>query len=140
MMPTSKAGISRTEGFTLLEVIVALAIVSIALLGLLQLHLVSVQIADTAQTTTLAVLLAQEKMAETVARGVPVPGTQSGVEERDGSQFQWRTEVTNANTPQSCGLRGNALRQVCVDVQWLQGTRPRNVRMTTFIADTRIHE
>ena len=140
MMPTSKAGISRSEGFTLLEVIAALAIVSVALLGLLQLHLVSMQIADTAQTTTLAVLLAQEKIAEAAARGAAAPGTQSGVEERDGSQFQWRTEVTNADTPQSCGLRRNGLQRLCVDVQWLQGTRPRNIRMTTFIADTRIHE
>lgn len=139
MMPTSKAGISKAEAFTLIEVLVALAIVSIALVGLLQLHLVSVRMADTAQATTLAVLLAQEKIAEIVSTGSPAIGTRTGAVEREGSKFQWRATVTSAGSLQSCGLGRDAPQQLCVDVTWRDGMRPRCVQMTTLISDTRIH-
>jgi type II secretion system protein I len=143
MTPTSRAGISRAESlgrgraFTLIEVLAALAIVSIALLGLLQLHLVNMRMAGTAQTTALAVLLAQEKMAEATSCGSAV-GAASGTTEIDGSQFTWRTEVTNVGAVASCGLDRNSLRQLRVDVVWRDGARPGNVRMTTYIADSRI--
>lgn len=145
---TSKAGISRTEGrccviagpgaFTLIEVIAALAIVSIALLGLLQLHLVSVAISDTARTTALAVLVAQEKAAEAACGGWPAVGAKSGTARMDGSEFNWRTDVTQLDSLASCGLGRSALRQLSVNVTWRDGARPRTVQMTTYLADHRI--
>jgi type II secretion system protein I len=119
-------------------VIAALAVVSIALLGLLQLHLTSVGITDTARTTALAVLVAQEKAAETVGGGWPAVGAKSGTAQMDGSQFNWRTEVTNLDALASCGLGRNALRQLCVNVTWRDGAGPRTVQMTTYLADRRI--
>jgi type II secretion system protein I len=148
MTATSKAGILRAEArscasaglraFTLVEVIAALAIVSIALLGLLELHLTSVKMTDTVRTTALAVLVAQEKVAETTAGGWPAVGAKSGVAEMDGSQFTWRTDVTNVDSLASCGLTRSALRQVCVNVTWRDGAGPRTVQLTTYLADHRI--
>jgi len=148
MTVTSKAGIlraksypcasARARAFTLVEVIAALAIASIALLGLLELHLTAVKLADTARTTALAVLVAQEKVAETTAGGWPPVGAKSGIAEMDGSQFTWRTDVTHADSLASCGLTRGALRQVCANVTWRDGTRPRTVQMTTYVADQRI--
>jgi general secretion pathway protein I len=144
MMPTSRAGTSRVEAparggaFTLIEVLAALAIVSIALLGLLQLHLVSLRMADTAQTTALAVLLAQEKIAEATACGPAAVGAASGTTEIDGSRFTWRTEVSNVDSLASYGLAGNRLRQLRVDVVWRDGARPGSVQMTTYLADSKI--
>ncbi len=151
MTPTSRAGIWRADAarrgtagapcgaFTLIEVIAALAIVSIALLGLLHLHLVSIRMSDTAQTMSMAVLLAQEKIAET-ACGQPVPaGTQSGTAEANGSRLTWRTEVTNVDPLAPYGL-GSSLQQLRVDVVWHEGSGARSVQMTTYIADNRLHE
>jgi type II secretion system protein I len=144
MMPTLKAGTSRVEtpggrhAFTLIEVLAALAVVSIGLLGLLQLHVVSVQMAGTAQTTALAMLLAQEKMAEATACGPASITAGSGETEIDGLPFSWRTEVTSADSLASYGLAGNGLRQLCVVVAWRDGARPTSVRMTTYVADSRI--
>jgi type II secretion system protein I len=126
------------RAFTLVEVIAALAIVSIALLGLLELHLTSVKMTDTVRTTALAVLVAQEKVAETTAGGWPAVGAKSGVAEMDGSQFTWRTDVTNVDSLASCGLTRSALRQVCVNVTWRDGAGPRTVQLTTYLADHRI--
>jgi general secretion pathway protein I len=129
---------SIAKGFTLIEVVAALAVVSIALLGLLELHLTSVKMADTARTTALAILVAQEEAAETGAGGWPAVGAKTGVTEMDGSQFNWRTEVTNADSLTSCGLARSALRQVSVNVTWRDGAGPRTVQMTTYLADHRI--
>jgi type II secretion system protein I len=148
---TSRAGISRPESlrpacrishrsiaFTLIEVVAALAIVSIAILGLLQFHLASIRIADSARTTAMAILLAQEKAAETSSGGWPAVGVRSGSQEMDGSQFDWRTEVTSLNSLASCGIGRNAIRQVSVNILWRDGTSPRIVQMTTYVADHRI--
>jgi type II secretion system protein I len=135
---TKAAAAGGSNAFTLIEVIAALAIVSIAVLGLLQFHLAGIRMADTARTTAMAILVAQEKAAETACGGWPTVGVKSGVTEMDGSQFNWRTEVTNLDSLQSCGLGRSALRQVCVDVMWRDGACPRTVQMTTYVADRRI--
>lgn len=125
-------------GFTLIEVIAALAIVSIGLLGLLRLHLMNLRTAGMAETTTLALFLAQEKMAEATSAGWPAFGAGSGTVQANGSEFNWRTEVTNLDALASHGIARNALRQLNVDVTWRQGAGAKNLRMTTYVADTRI--
>ena len=66
------------RAFTLVEVIIALAIVSIALLGLIKMHLISIRMIDSAQISAQAVLLAQEKIDEILANGYPDQGSDSG--------------------------------------------------------------
>jgi len=136
--PVKAAAAGGSNAFTLIEVIVALAIVSIAVLGLLQFHLANIRMADTARTMAMAILVAQEKATETSCNGWPTVGVKSGTEEMDGSQFNWRTEVTNLDSLQSCGVGQSALRQVCVYVMWRDGVCPRTVQMTTYLADHRI--
>ena len=56
---------SQRSGFTLLEIMIALAIVSIAMISLLALANRSIGVHDRLQRITSATLLAQQKMAET---------------------------------------------------------------------------
>jgi general secretion pathway protein I len=132
----------RPTGFTLIEVVAALAIVSIALLGLLRLHLLSIKTADKAQVLTQAIFLAQEKMAEALSGGYPVTGTRAGTTETDGSRFTWRTEVRDARVPQSrqTDLSVGGLRRVSVEVAWPKGAGQDHIQMTTYAADSSIHE
>jgi general secretion pathway protein I len=134
--------VDKPKGFTLIEVVAALAIVSIALLGLLRLHLISMRAADKAQMLSQAVFVAQEKMTEVLAGGYPPVGTQSGVVDTDGPQLTWRTEVTDARPAQSgsSGLKLNRLRQLSVEVAWPQGAGQDHIQMTTYVADRAIHE
>jgi general secretion pathway protein I len=131
-----------TRGFTLIETVVALAVVSIALLGLLQLNLLSIRVADKAQATAKAVFLAQEKMAETLEAGFPQVGTRSGVVENDGERFTWRTEVTDASGSQqrSLGLRLDRLRRLSVEVACGDNPANRQIRLTTYVAERKIRE
>jgi type II secretion system protein I len=137
MTPTSRAGISRAEAaFTLMEVVAALAIVSIALLALLRLHLLSVKTADQGQILTHAVLLAQEKMAEGVAGGYPQVGTRAGEVDSGGARLLWKTEVADARSsaPPQLDLKLGGLRKLSVEVAWEKGSGEKQIRMTTLVA------
>ncbi len=130
----------RWKAFTFLEVLVALAIASIALLGLLRLHLLSLATADAAQATTQAVFVAQAQIAEASAAGFPRQGTTTGTIERNGQQFVWRTEVRDVARPSSGRLTLGGLREVSTTVTWRQASDEKIMTMTTYVADSRIHE
>lgn len=132
----------RTNAFTLIEAVAALAIVSIALLGLLQLHLISIRTADKAQETARAVFLAQDKMAEAMSAGFPSVGTRSGTIDSDGERFTWRTEVTDASgSVQSlAGTRLSGLRKLSIEVACGDSLREPPVRLTTYVAERKIRD
>jgi type II secretion system protein I len=125
-------------GFTFMEVIVALTIVSIALVGLIRLHLISIRMVEAAEMTSQAVLLAEEKIAETLALGYPQKGTESGTAERNTLNMRWRTEVTDLQSHRltNAGIKG--LRKISIDVGWEQGTAYKNLQMSTYVADRRL--
>ena len=130
----------RWKAFTFLEVLIALAIASIALLGLLRLHLLSLATADAAQATTQAVFVAQAGIAEASAEGFPRQGTTSGTVERNGQLYTWKTEVRGIAGPGSSRLPQDGLREVSTTVTWTQASDEKTMTMTTYVADTRIHE
>ena len=124
--------------FTFIEVIVALAIVSISLLGLLKLHLVSIGMADAAAMTAQAVFLAQGKIAETMALGYPQVGVDTGAAEYDRADVRWRTEVSDVQLPELAQAEVAGLRKISVDVTWKQGIRRRHLQMSTCVADRKM--
>lgn len=126
--------------FTLIEVLIALTIASIALPGLLRLHLLSMATADAAQATTQAVFVAQAQMAEASISGFPKPASTSGAIERNGRQFTWTTDVRDVARPNGEGLVLNGLREVSTTVTWQEGSDRKSVKMTTLVADGKIHE
>ena len=69
---------SQAKGFTLLEVIVALAIIATAFTALLGLHTQNLKTIARDRGYTEALFLAREKLAEIELQGVPDPGFSSG--------------------------------------------------------------
>jgi len=126
------------RAFTFVEVVVALAIVSISLLALLRLHLISITMVDKAQITSQAVLLANEKIAETVAAGYPKEGTNSGTMEKNGLTLNWQTEVTNLRLPQLEKVNITGLRKILVDITWKQGVSRKQLQTSTYVADRKL--
>ena len=137
-MPWVKKQYLHNTGFTLVEVIVALVIVSISLLGLIRLHLISISMADAAEMTSQAVLLAEEKIAETLALGYPKEGTASGVVEKNTHSLHWQTEVAGLQSPQLVEADITGLRKICVEVGWKQGSSSKSLQMSTYVADRRL--
>ncbi len=86
------------SGFTLLEVMVSLAILGIGILMVMQLFSGGLGLAVAANKHTEAVLLAREKMAETLVDKDIYPGITEGTGEGD---LRWQVKVTpfeNAST------------------------------------------
>src|ERR1700722_15173471 len=87
----------RAPAFTLLEVMVAIAILGIALLGLLGLHHQSLQSVIRAQQSTRASMLAQAVMTEAELERFPDLGRSSGDFEAsfpgEFPDFRWEREV-----------------------------------------------
>jgi prepilin-type N-terminal cleavage/methylation domain-containing protein len=126
---------TQTKAFTFVEVIVALAIVSISLLALLRLHILSIGMADKAEITSQAVFLASEKIAETLAAGYPKAGTNFGTVEKNALCLDWKTEVTDLRLSQLDKMRIGRLRKISVVVNWKQGLGNKHLQMSTYVAD-----
>lgn len=108
-------------GFTLLEVLVAVAIVAIALVTFMGLHLRSLDATIRAQDLTTAVLLAQGKMA--TMGEFPDTGEEQGkFEGPDLERFQWATAVTEHTLDALAdGGQTVTVRRLEVTVSWADG-------------------
>jgi len=89
-------------GFTLIEVMVAMAVLAIALLALLSLHNNSLRIIVNGQQLSRAALLAQAVMSEAEMERFPDLGTTSGNFEglfaREYPDFRWQRRVEQSGT------------------------------------------
>ncbi len=83
----------NTRGFTLLEVMIAVAVLAIALVSLLGSQSQTISVATDARFDTVAALLAQEKMAEIRLLDFEQVESDSGTFEEGFSEFSWSTEV-----------------------------------------------
>lgn len=96
-MPTNgrdRPGRDRGAGFTLVEVLVALAIVSIALMAALRAAGQGTANVDELRSRLLAGWVAENRLAEHRARGDWLaPGLHRGTQRQGGSDFGWREEV-----------------------------------------------
>jgi general secretion pathway protein I len=86
------------KGFTLVEVLIALAILSIALAATMRAAAMSVTSAEQSTLRTYANWVAQNRAAElTARRAFPSAGVENGTMEMAGRQWRW--EQTAAETP-----------------------------------------
>jgi general secretion pathway protein I len=119
-------------GFTLLEVLVAVAIVAIALVAFMGLHLRSLDATIRAQDLTTAVLLAQGKIA---AMGeFPDTGAEQGTfEGPELGRFQWATAVTEHTLDAlSAGGQAVTVRRLEVTVSWADGQQRRYYTLEAY--------
>ena len=85
---------SRRNGFTLVEVLVALAIIAIALLAALRVAGAGTSSVGELRARLLAGWVAENVLAEQRARGEwPPPGILKGSQRQGGLEFAWREEV-----------------------------------------------
>lgn len=89
-----RCDLQRASGFTLLEVLVALAIVAIGLGAAIRATIQVTTGADALKTRTLAVWVAENRLSEHAARkDWPAPGKAQGAAGQAGIAFTWRETV-----------------------------------------------
>jgi type II secretion system protein I len=124
-----------SPGFTFLEILVALCIVLIALVPLIHLHVTSVHTIDFSSHMARATLVANDRLAEILARDRPELGRSSGRVEDETRDvvYRWTLTVTDPRVPQLESARLMGARQVHVDVVWQDGERQAMVSLDTLV-------
>ncbi len=96
----------RISGFTLLEVMVAVAVIAIAFVTLIGAQSQSVAIATDSKFDAMASLLAQGKMAELSLLGYDEINSNAGNFGKDFPDFSWETEVNELHEGDT-GIKGS---------------------------------
>ncbi len=113
---------SKKKGFTLIEVMIAIAIIAVALVVILHSYGLGVSMANVSQDFSLATLLAQGKMAEIELEGFPEVGGEEGDFGEEYPRFTWRKRVTETPIED--------LRKVTLTVSWDE----KNLEVITYLA------
>ena len=121
----------RKKGFTLIEIMIALSVLSIALVVLLGLRNQGIALAARSRQVIDATLLARQKVTEISAEGFPELGEQSGDFGANFPQYTWRQHVVQ--TP------FNIVRELLLEVVWKEDHREMTVNVTTYLFDRGIN-
>jgi general secretion pathway protein I len=109
-------GAARRRGFTLLEVLVALLLLSLALVALVRLAGLDARATAQLHEATLAQWVAANVLAETRLRdGFPAVGRSNGESTMGGRRWRWTLEVSATDEP--------LIRRMDVDVVALESAR-----------------
>ncbi|MDD5434104.1 MAG: type II secretion system minor pseudopilin GspI [Nitrospira sp.] len=117
---------SLTDGFTLLEVMIALLIIATSFVVLLHSRNQSILAADYARRMTIATLLASEKMGEMEQGGVSSSGDNSGGFE-DYPGFSWQSTVSDTAYEH--------MKEVKVEISWGDGAGRRSIDLVNYVRE-----
>jgi len=113
------------RGFTLLEVMVALVIIATSFIVLLHSRNQSVIAADYARHSTIATLLASQKMSEIENVGSPEDGEETGDFGEEYPGYTWRKVVSETAYEE--------IKEVRVEVFWGEGKGRRGVELVNYV-------
>jgi prepilin-type N-terminal cleavage/methylation domain-containing protein len=120
---------NREGGFTLLEIIISLAIIATAIVALLSLQSRSMSMMKSAEMFEGARLLAERFMAEGELKGVPNGEIKGG-----NGPYNW-TLTEMRLTPDSMpeGVKALTGRQVSFDILWMEGKKEERLSFAEYI-------
>jgi prepilin-type N-terminal cleavage/methylation domain-containing protein len=123
----------RKKGFSLLELIIAIAVLAIGLVGVLQVFPIGLRLSQRAGMITKASFLAQNKMEDIKLAGfgaiteVPSKIALSG---RDGD-FEWVVKIDNVSLE---GVESiSNMRKIIVTVTWPEQNTTRSKEFITYV-------
>ena len=91
---------NKAKGFTLMEVMIAMAILAIALVAIFQSQSQSISMSTDSRFMTTAALLAQSKMVEVEAASTLANHSEDGDFGPDYPQYTWHLEIGDTQMPQ----------------------------------------
>ena len=135
-MTLVRATNGKHAGFTLLEVMFALAIIAATLVVVLGSQSQSLSLATETKFTTTAIFLAQHKMAQVEAGNPEDLSADSGDFGEDFPGYQWELNVSDAPSVEPEGV-SDYLEQLDLIISWGEDSPYKyNVRLYTFAAQS----
>jgi len=132
---TRLLNLGKIDAFTLIEVLIALAITLIGLVPLLHLLTTSILMADSAWNLSQATLIGNSKLTEVIVENNLEIGIDRGSVESEEKEivFDWQSKVieANINELEDTGLKD--LRKVTVTVTWHEGQSQKQIFLTTYV-------
>ena len=122
-----KARRQGVEGFTLIEVLVALVVVTAGLTIIAQGFLAGGRASVASQFGTTAAWLAESKMAELESGILSIQTSASGTFEPDQPDFSWETEIQSTAT--------TGLAQVTLTVTWKERNEERSFAIVRLMRE-----
>ena len=114
-------------GFSLVEMIAALTIFSLGVLGTMEVFTTCLRSTSSSLGYTHAVFLAQQVLEETIAEGALYAGSDSGDFGDDYPQHSWTCDIEETDQ--------TLLIEVRVVVTWTERGREKEFALTTLVAD-----
>ena len=114
---------SATGGFTLLEVVVALAILAAGILAVIDLFSGSLRLSEGARDVWAAQVYASQRMEEALLSPHPVPGVERG---SFGEKYRWETRTTREESAEYDPYREVRIRVI---ISWDDGPREKAVEL-----------
>lgn len=115
---------TASAGFTLLEVVVALAIFAVGILAVIDLFSGSLRLSEGARDVSAAQVYASQRMEEALLSPDPKPGVESGA---FGEKYRWETRTTEEPVEEGIPFREMHIR---VFVRWDDGAAERSVDLS----------
>ena len=125
----------KVSAFTLIEVLIALAVTMIGLVPLLHLLTAGILVNDSAWNLLQATLIADNKLAEVAAVNNTELIDDNGKIEFSSSEitFDWRTEVTEPQIEEFENAALTGLNKVTVTVMWQEGENRKQIALTRYV-------
>ena len=112
---------SGADGFTLLEVVVALTIFAVGILAIIELFSGSIRLSEGARDVSAAQVYVSQRMEEALQVPNPVPGVERGA---FGEKYRWETNTTLMPPEEESPYQEVRIR---VFVRWDDGAQERSV-------------
>lgn len=118
------------RAFTLLEVVVAMAIVGLGVVTLLELFALSLRLTASSSTRTEAIAFGQQAMDGVLIR----PKVKEGEEEGSrGQNYRWRLQVRAVpDEGQPFSQAGWELKEIALQLKYREGGREKQIEMKTL--------
>ena len=132
---TKLLSLNPIRAFTLIEVLIALAITVIGLVPLLHLLTTSTLMTDSAWNLSQATLIGNAKLAELISQDDIKIGTDKGSVESLQKEmvYDWQSKVTEAFVEELGEADLADLWKVSVSVMWHEGKKQKQISMTTYV-------
>ncbi|MHC4536108.1 MAG: prepilin-type N-terminal cleavage/methylation domain-containing protein [Planctomycetota bacterium] len=131
----TKLSLRPIRAFTLIEVLIALAITVIGLVPLLHLLTTSILMTDSAWNLSQATLIGNAKLAEVISQNdLKISSDKGSIESREKEIiFDWQSKVTEADIEELQEINPTGLRKVTITVMWPEGQNQKEISLTTYV-------